>query len=96
MSRRIVSLIGVAVALAGVAAWVVQARPWESMTDRAYRECAACGIDAPAVNKWIDDFAHSTLSREESVELYLATFEDRDDAEPCRPCVDAVLDAAGR
>lgn len=50
----------------------------------------------PGVDKWIANFANSTLTREESVELYLATFEDRGDAGPCRPCMDAVLDAAGR
>lgn len=81
----------VTLAVCGPAVWLSKSRTWESATEPAYRECALCGID---VGQWIDDNAHSTLSRSESVELYLATLEDRSEAEPCRPCVDAVLDAA--
>ena len=96
MSGRTVSLGAVMFVLAGVGAWIAKARPWESPTERAYRECRACDIGVADVNRGIDDNMHSTLTREESVELYLRTFEDRTEAEPCRSCGDAVLDAAER
>ena len=77
-----------------VGVWLAYGRPWESATQRAYRECALCGIDAADVNQWIDDNAHSMLTREESAELYRATVDDHAEVELCRPCVEAVLGAA--
>jgi hypothetical protein len=48
------------------------------------------------IDELIDTRRHSTLSREESIELFFSTFtEDEPGPEDCLPCVDAVLDAAG-
>ncbi len=48
------------------------------------------------INRLIDDMEHSTLSRDQNLELFYGTFDDGDpDPELCKPCVEAVLDAAG-
>ncbi len=36
------------------------------------------------------------LDREGAVALYYSTFDDPEDGEPCRPSIDAVLDAVWR
>ena len=50
--------------------------------------------------KLIDDATHSTLDREASIRLWEETYADPDALEQarerCRPCVEAILDAAGR
>ena len=40
--------------------------------------------------------AMSPRTRAEKLGAFRATFPDRTDAEPCEPCAEAVLDAAGR
>ncbi len=40
----------------------------------------------------IDANKNSTLTREQSLELFYATFEDPRGAELCEPCAEAVLD----
>ena len=43
----------------------------------------------------IGNVRHSTLTREENLELFYGTFEDQANAILCEPCAEAVLDAAG-
>ena len=96
--NAVMRLLAIMLALA-VAVFVVRrfgARPQETPTDVAYRICGACGLDAAEVDKLIDDARRSTLSREENLQLFRATFEMREDAELCVGCAEAVLDAAGR
>lgn len=62
-------------------------------TDVAYRICGACGLDIAEVDQLIDDMRHSTLSREQNLDLFRDTFEQREDAEFCIDCAQAVLDA---
>jgi hypothetical protein len=64
----------------------------ESPTRPTRRSQGECGLDAEDVDRIIDTVQHSTLSREENLELFLGTFEDPDDAELCLPCAEAVLD----
>ncbi len=58
--------------------------------------CGEYGLEPGEVDWLIDANRHSTLTREQSLELFYATFEDRRDAELCPPCVEVVLTAAGR
>ena len=81
--------------LFAVSGWLILARPWESPTEWAYRLCIECGLTSDEVDWLIDAHRNSTLSREQSLELFYATFEDRADAELCEPCTQAVLDAVG-
>jgi hypothetical protein len=64
-------------------------------TQVAYDLCGACGLTQGEVEKIIDDAARSALTEDQQRELYFATFEDREDAGACLPCVEAVLTAAG-
>jgi hypothetical protein len=75
------------------ARWIRSARPWETLTDRVHRLCRECGLDIDAIDRIIDDVRHSTLTRQENLGLFYATFQRRADAELCRPCAEAVLDA---
>ena len=56
--------------------------------------CGECGLTTDEVDWLIDANRNSTLSREQSLELFYATFERRDDAVRCEPCAEAVLDVA--
>ena len=53
-------------------------------------------LDLAEIDRLIDDMRHSTLSREENLDLFRDTFERREDAELCIGCAVAVVDAAGR
>ena len=67
----------------------------KSPIDRAYRLCSECGLDRAQLDQLIDDVAHSTLDRQQQRELFYSTFGEGDpDPELCRPCAEAVLDAA--
>ena len=85
-------LIAVAVVAAVYAA--MYARPWESDTQRAHRLCEGCGLGPGEVDGLIDNVRHSTLTREENLELFYGTFEDPSQAEACEPCAEAVLETA--
>ena len=63
--------------------------------DTAYRLCGECGLTGDEVDWLIDANKNSTLTREQSLELFHAPFEDRRDLELCGPCAEAVLDATG-
>ncbi len=76
--------------------WLRWTRPWETPTQRAYWLCSECGLEVDQIDRLIDDMKHSTLARDQNLELFYGTFDDGDpDPELCKPCVDAVLDAAG-
>ena len=94
MSRKTIIVMVTLVAL-GVTFWSRSERP-PSPTDLAYRVCSACGLDSSEIDQLIDDMRHSTLTREENLDLFHDTFERREDAELCIDCAEAVLDAAGR
>ena len=67
----------------------------ETPAERAYRRCGDCGLDRARVDRLIDDASHSMLDRDGLSALFQATFKgDDDDRELCRPCIEAVLDAA--
>ena len=68
----------------------------ETPTDVAYQICGDCGLERSEIDQLIGDARRSTLSREENLQLFRATFEKREDAELCMGCAEAVLDAAGR
>ena len=67
-----------------------------SSLDAARVECAACGLAADEVAKWIEDARRSGLDRSGLVKLYASALSDPVDGGACRACVDAVLTAAGR
>ncbi len=71
-------------------------RPWESPDQRAVRVCRQCGLADAKIECLIDTMRDSPASREKKLEAFYATFPKRAHAEPCLPCVEAVLDAAGR
>ena len=62
---------------------------------RAHRICGQCGLGPVVVDELIDTMRHSTLTREQNLELFFGTFEDPSDAELCLPCAEAVAQAAG-
>ena len=80
-------------ALAAVAAvyTVMYTRPWESAIERAHRLCRVCGLEADEIDGLIANVRHSTLTGEQNLELFDATFEDPSQAELCVPCVEAML-----
>ncbi len=77
-------------------------RPWESPTTRAYRLCSECGLTAGEVDGLIETMqaAGEHKTRDELFEAWLDTYEDEEERfralDLCRPCTEAVLDAAGR
>lgn len=93
MARRSTKTIGVLLPImAAIVGWWVVIRP--SPVDRAHELCAECGLSDAEVDQLIDDAKHSMLSREENMRLFLDTFADPAEAELCRTCAEAVLDAA--
>ena len=94
MNQRTIIVMPTLVAL-GAVCWLRSRRP-PTPTDVAYRICSACGLDVAEIDQLIDTMRHSTLSREENLDLFRDTFERREDAELCIGCAEAVLDAAGR
>ena len=94
MIRKIIIVILILLAL-GVVFWSSSERHYVTV-DAVHRICGECGLDVAEIDQLIDDAKGSTLTREESLELYRDTFERREDAEWCIDCAEAVLDAAGR
>ena len=95
--NTVTRLLAIMLALA-VAVIVVRrfgAKPQETPTDVAYQICGACGLERSEVDQLISDMRRGTLTREENLDLFYATFERREDAELCVGCAEAVLDAAG-
>jgi hypothetical protein len=84
------------VVLVGASGTLIFDKGAETPTQRAYNECRPCGLTEAEIDELIDTRRHSTLSREESIELFKSTFtEDEHGPEGCMPCVEAVLEAAG-
>ncbi len=92
MKPRIIRLV----LLAAIAIVVASQYLRETTTKRAYRICAACGLEPDEIDRQIENKSQSTLSREEEINLYHSTGKPGDDLAPCLPCVEAVLDAAGK
>lgn len=74
--------------------WLRYTRPWESPIERAHRLCRECGLDDDEIDRLIDTKRHAGLMREQELDLFYTTFEDRADAELCKTCAEAVLDEA--
>ena len=60
----------------------------------AYATCGPCELTHAEVDELIDTMRHSTLTREQNRGLFFDTFEEREDAEECLPCADAILDVS--
>ncbi len=77
-------------------------RPWALAVERAHRLCAECGLTAGEVDGLIETMqaAGERKTRDELFEVWLDTYEVETERvqvmDLCRPCVEAVLDAAGR
>jgi hypothetical protein len=84
--------LGVVISLAIFA--VAHRRPWESPATRAHRLCSECGLGVDEIDLLVDTMRHSTLTKEQNLELFYATFDDRSQANLCESCAEAVLDAA--
>ncbi|MHC4696556.1 MAG: hypothetical protein ACYTFA_07435 [Planctomycetota bacterium] len=81
--------------LVGASGTLILDRPAETPTQRVYNERRPCGLTDVEVDELMDDYRHSTVSREESIELFKSTFtNDEHGPEGCLMCVGAVLDAA--
>lgn len=92
---RYVGYAAIVVLLLAVAIRINYRRADETPTERAHRTCGQCGLSPDRVEQLIDNMAHSVLDRDELLELFYGTFDEDDpDPELCRPCADAVLDAA--
>ncbi len=63
---------------------------------RAHRLCSECGLDADEIDRFIDELGDPALGRFEALAVLFASFENPAAAEPCMPCVEAVLDATGQ
>ena len=48
-------------------------------------------VEADGIDGLIANVRHSTLTGEQNLELFYATFEDPSQAELCVPCVEAIL-----
>ena len=68
---------------------------WTRHTKAGNARCEDCGLGADEIDQLIDDWRHTTLTRDEALALFRATFERPEDAELCEDCAEAVLDAAG-
>lgn len=75
--------------------WVRHARPWESSIQRAHRLCRECGLGEDEIGRLIAAKMNAGQTREQELDSFYATFENRANAEPCGPCAEAVLNAAG-
>ena len=97
MGRRIKLTVAVVLVVIAIPAgrWVRHTRPWESATKRVHRLCGECGLTAAETNRMIDQSSHPTLIREQALRSFYATFDNDADSRLCRPCAEAILDAAG-
>lgn len=74
--------------------WWFQTRPFETTVRRAYRLCGECGLERGDITGLIDTMRHSTLTREQSLNLFYGQFHRKSDAKLCEPCANAILDAS--
>lgn len=96
MAGRRARITILSLATLGIAGlWAFQRRPLESPTHWAYRLCPPCGLEDAEIAQLIDDARHSGPDRAAMLELWANTFRPTDaHHELCRPCTEAVLDAA--
>ncbi|MHC4698764.1 MAG: hypothetical protein ACYTFA_18700 [Planctomycetota bacterium] len=93
---RHLAYAAVCIVLTGASGTLIFDKGTETPTQRAYKECRPCGLAESEIDELIDTRRHSTVSREESIELFESTFSpDETGPEDCTPCLEAVLDAAG-
>lgn len=92
--RRAIPAIVLVVVLVGVVKALLFGRTAMSPMEVAYNECGPCELTHAEVDALIDDLQHSTLTREQNREMFIATFEDRAHAAECLPCADAILYAS--
>ncbi|UCE61592.1 MAG: hypothetical protein JSU63_07545 [Phycisphaerales bacterium] len=68
----------------------------ETPTEKAYRLCQDCDLPKAEVDQLIDDHRHTTLSREQSLSFFDATFKPGvTKGEEYTRCVEAIVHAAG-
>ena len=75
--------------------WLCRRETGESVAS-VYGLCGECGLSREETEELISTVRATDGSREKLLESFYATFKQRVDAEPCEPCAQAVLDAAGR
>ena len=94
--RRVARILPLCAAIAFAAEAVVG---WRQVgpADDVYAICDDCGLERNEIDERTETMrnAGKERTRAELVEEYYATDDERREAEPCRPCVEAVLDAAG-
>ena len=73
--------------------WSGPVRPM-TLTEIAYQTCGSCGLTTAEIDGLIDTARHSTLSRQENLDLFHDTFEQHEDAELCLDCAEAVLNVS--
>lgn len=66
----------------------------ETPLEKAYRVCEPCGRDQAATDMLIENYYGSGMTPAEAIQLWKQTAEP-EVVELCRPCVEAVIDAAG-
>ena len=96
MTKRSTKTVGAMLPImAAIAGWLILARPWETLTERAYRVCSECGLSTTEI-AWLIGVMHEhPKTREELRGDFRVFFDDPDDLAWCEPCAEAVLDAAG-
>ena len=82
-----------------VVGWIYT-RPWESVVERAPRLCEGCGLGVGEVDELIETM-RAAARHKRGDELFGAWADTYEDAGPrlqamdlCRPCAEAVVDAA--
>ncbi len=97
MDRRIVAFFFMmAVGLAFI--WWETEKVIDDTNNEAYLECMLCYIGVTEVDWMIEKSEQAMLTRDELVALYHDAFDNGEviAAEPCTPCVEAILDVAGK
>jgi hypothetical protein len=84
----------------GLSAWRMVSRDSqaaETPAERAHRLCTECDLSGDEIDRLIDDFTNTPLTREEAVRLFEDTYSDPAKLEAarelCMDCVEAIFDA---
>ena len=93
MSTKLIAAIVFVLIAVPFGRWVTS-RPLEASMARAYQVCGECGLAPDETERLIAGLEETTLTREQALALYRATFEEPNDAELCLPCAEAVVEAA--
>jgi len=75
---------------------VVYRPPRHTLTERAHILCEDCGLTVAETDRLIDTMRYAEGDRAALLSDFYGTFDDGGDPEPCRPCAEAILDAAHR